>query len=336
MCPLFHYGEDNGWKTLISWFYSLFTSFYNCFNGQLLAPLTLAVSIIYGMLTALLFSLLHLALSPVDSANLPPQLYLSKDQGGSWQPFNQGLPEQATPANVLNHPDGIYLTTDAHGLYFLPKGSTVWEPRNNRLPQRIDINAIAADGDKLAIGTFRQGVYLSFNGGKSWTPSIFNLRAGSVRALLYHEGLLIAGTDGGIYRSHDGGMSWRHCSDLQQTNDLIAHGGRLYAARLKGIFVSEDNGASWQPCFAGNTAQRFLADGQSLYAQLIGQSMIRTTDGGTHWEIPIGMLSSKNAKTLPQKLWSGYRAELPNDSSGLRFISSSPRGWLAGRTMDGC
>lgn len=288
------------------------------------------------MLLALLFTFLQLAFGPAPPAALPPQLYLSKDLGDSWEAFSQGLPEQAIPSKVLNHPNGTYLTTDAHGLYFLPEGSPVWEHRNNRLPQRIDINAIAADGDKLAIGTFRQGVYLSFNGGTSWTPSIFNLRAGSVRALLYHEGLLIAGTDGGIYRSHDGGMSWRLCSDLQQTNDLIAHGGRLYAARLKGIFVSKDNGASWQQSFAGNTAQRFLADGQSLYAQLIGKSMIRTTDEGEHWDIPLGMLSSKNAKTLPQKLWSGYRAALPNDSLGLRFITSTPRGWLAGGMMDGC
>jgi photosystem II stability/assembly factor-like uncharacterized protein len=101
--------------------------------------------------------------------------------------------------------------------------------------------------------------------------------------------ILMAGLErGGVYRSTDGGQSWKASASGMNPEasvaDLVfdpANPEVLYAADLfSGVYRSEDGGASWQPANNGLrtravTALTITADGGRLYAATEGEGVFR-------------------------------------------------------------
>lgn len=264
----------------------------------------------------------------------PSSLYLSTDWGQNWVPFAQGLPEQASLSKLVENEDKLYLATDYQGVYSLNRGSSQWEARNNGLPKNLDINSLAVRGDFLAIGTYHGKVFTSKDGGQHWRKPIFNFMGGSVRALYFHEDWLIAGTDNGIYRSADEGMSWQQTGDLIQVNDITCFNGRLYAARRDGILVSDDAGKTWAIAFNESTATQFMQADGKLYARLIADKYIRSKNG-TFWERPIMAIPGNRPKNLPAALWNGFKPENPAGEMRVRSVTENSFGWFLG-ISSGC
>jgi photosystem II stability/assembly factor-like uncharacterized protein len=263
---------------------------------------------------------------PADS----PNLYRSTDMGRNWIPFAEGLPEKASPSQLVEDKGRLYLATDYQGVYVLNVGASKWEARNQGLPDRnIDINSLAVRGDFLAIGTYHGKVFTSKNGGRRWQRPIFNFMGGSVRALYCHEGWLIAGTDNGIYRSADDGMTWQQTDDLVQVNDIASFKGRLFAARRDGIVVSDDDGKSWAIAYnEGTVTQLIQADGK-LYGRLIADKYIRSKNGA-FWELPIMAIPGSWPKNLPAALWGGFKPENPAGDVRVRSVTENSFGWFLG------
>lgn len=265
----------------------------------------------------------------------PPSLYRSTDMGKNWIPFAEGLPEKASPSKLVEDKGRLYLATDYQGVYVLNAGTNKWEARNQGLPDRtIDINSLAVRGDFLAIGTFHGKVFTSKDGGQHWRNPIFNFMGGSVRALYFHNDWLIAGTDNGIYRSADEGMTWQQTDDLVQVNDIACFNGRLYAARRDGIVVSDDDGKSWAIAYnEGTVTQLAQADGK-LYGRLIADQYIRSKNGA-FWERPIMAIPGSRAKNLPAALWGGFKPENPAGNMRVRSVTENSFGWFLG-ISSGC
>ena len=258
----------------------------------------------------------------------PPNIFLSTDRGSSWIPFAEGLPEGASAGALIEHEDRLLLGTDINGFYILPRGAQKWEARNQGLPKRIDINSVAAEGDFIVIGTYHGRVFTSRDAGLHWQSFVFNFMGGSVRALQFHRGILIAGTDNGIYRSFDYGTTWTQQGDLVQVNSIIPFAGQLYAARRDGIVVSNDDGASWSIVHAEQTVTRLLAADGKLYGLEMGGKVLRTKDG-KFWERPIIAIPGALHKTLPAALWGGFKPKSPVDMP-MRSITETSVGWIMG------
>lgn len=269
-------------------------------------------------------------------------VYISQDQGATWEDFENGLEDGTFTRTVFQHGGQLFLITDGHGVYTMPVGATKWEPTNAGLPPNLDVNSIAGDGNYLAIGTYRKGVYISKDGGAHWQRPIFNVKGSnlgdspaignSVRALAFYQGRLIAGTDTGIFYSGYDGIGWTKAEEsLEQINSLVVHNDKLYAARRDGILLSEDGGGSWSLIRAGDNPYRFYAQGSYLYAQLQTNELIRTGDDGATWDkfTPIKGLQCIPQKTYPDALWYGTQPVLP-DGSQPRYVVETSLGWIAG------
>ena len=101
--------------------------------------------------------------------------------------------------------------------------------------------------------------------------------------------VLLAGIDrGGVYRSVDGGMSWKASAAGMNPEASVAdlvfdptNADVLYAADLSsGVYRSEDGGESWQPVNNGLrtravNALTISADGSRLYAATEGEGVFR-------------------------------------------------------------
>jgi len=195
----------------------------------------------------------------------------------------------------------------------------------DRLPVSIAVDP--ADADHLVVVAHAGGVYESFTGGADWAslsdsaqglpdpaemsynavqfdPSdsgtLYLLGGGDVVTMALQSSGVSADTVNTVYRSADGGRTWKNLND----GHLGANSGgvkglsvsgidadTLYIGCTNGIFISRDNGRTWRD--AGetlgyrNTAGIALsADGKTLYAPMLGGGVYAgtVTDGGVRWQ----------------------------------------------------
>ncbi len=156
----------------------------------------------------------------------------------------------------------------------------------------------------LALVTRRGEVYAGGWGGvaryasdEGWTPLLNGLSLRSVIALAASEDVLLAGGDGGMARSPDGGQSWRRCLVPEGTGPVTAlalaprfgeDGVALAGALGSGILRTTDGGQSWQASSFGVGAADILAlvwgTGESAIAAT-SEGLFRSPNGGRAWRV---------------------------------------------------
>ncbi|MCP4708896.1 MAG: choice-of-anchor D domain-containing protein, partial [Planctomycetes bacterium] len=208
-------------------------------------------------------------------------IYRTTDGGGRWENFNRGL--DCAGARVLSAgSDGeMYVGTAGAGLYKYEDFTSSWEQMN-------------------ALGGF----------GSSWP--IWDSHLYQLTSLLFHPAnpdVIYLGTfPAGVYKSMDGGQTWRESNIGWQNNgciSLTAHPENpdvIYAGTYDGIYRSTDAGAHWTPWNQGWPEEQWVfsidfdpRDANVMYAcSKNGENkgkgreghhgeVMKSTDGGAHW-----------------------------------------------------
>jgi photosystem II stability/assembly factor-like uncharacterized protein len=227
---------------------------------------------------------------------------------------------------------------------------------------------------------FGPAVWTSSDLGRSWSHSSQGLAYAegeepikSVWSLAPAVGGLYAGVEpAGLFRSEDGGASWRHVAGLRDHpsrphwqpggGGLILHSivphpedrRQLWIAiSSAGVFATEDGGASWEPRNRGTRAdylpedQRYPEYGQCVHCLVMAPGrperlyqqnhcgMYRSEDGGRRWEsIEAGLPSSFGfpAAVHPRDPATLYLVPLNGDIAGRYVPDARAAVW---RTRDG-
>jgi photosystem II stability/assembly factor-like uncharacterized protein len=150
-------------------------------------------------------------------------------------------------------------------------------------------------GPALVVACER-GILVSTDEGRHFSGPGEGLPPGPVRAMVLSsffaaDPVMFAAPDsGGVYRTSDGGATWKSSGLAGETiGDLVWLGPFLYAAGDAGFFRSQDAGDSWTRLAASPGRPRRLlfplAPGAGLEAFLAtDQGLFRTRDAGEHWE----------------------------------------------------
>ena len=271
-------------------------------------------------------------------------VWKTTDGGNTWEPLTDGTAissvgaiaiapsnhgiiyvgtGEAAPRGNMTYGDGVYRSVDggktwSHlGLKDTRQiGAVIVDPNN------ADIVLVAALGHAFGPNAER-GVFRTTDGGKSWTKVLYKdentgaidvsfdpHNARTVYAALWQArrqpwNFSSGGPGSGLYRSTDGGVSWKQLTGKGLPTGILgrihvsispADSKRIYAmieAEQGGLYRSDDGGDHWQRVNDdGRLSQRawyfstVLADpknADTVYAENTG--LFRSSDGGKTFEL---------------------------------------------------
>ena len=164
---------------------------------------------------------------------------------------------------------------------------------------------------KLLLAT-QTGLVMAQKNGDGWQSERQGLEGEEVTSLIAREGVILAGTRDGIFRSEDRGATW-----LETSKGLTERYVRWLAYHPEisdfefagtepaGIFVSRNGGDSWRECTEVSDLRRehkwwlpyspgagcvrgFSFHGQRAYAAVEVGAALRSDDGGEQWRLVDG------------------------------------------------
>lgn len=237
-------------------------------------------------------------------------LYRSADGGRNWQHALQvsaGTDEPPATAVALSprfHVDGIAFAAVPGAILRSDDGGTRWNVSTLTTPPPIVSSLVVSpgfsdDGTVIA-GTLEDGVFRSEDHGQHWMPSSLGMLDPEVLSLVastafYEDGICFAGTSSGVFRSVNGGRSWRECGEIQgmpSVNSLAyTADGVLFAGTEEiGLWRSQDQGGCWTRVGAEtvtDTVHQVIVepDVSSLSSVLVltDTAILVTHNGGDTW-----------------------------------------------------
>ncbi len=148
--------------------------------------------------------------------------------------------------------------------------------------------------------------------GGDWREAAAGLSGRDVTCVVAREGVILAGTTKGIFRSDDLGQTWREASaglTLRRVRWMAYHPDisdlEFAGTEPAGIFVSYDGGETWRKCPEvarlrdahgwslpyspeAGCARGFAFHGQRAYAAIEVGGALRSDDGGNTWRLAEG------------------------------------------------
>ncbi len=280
-------------------------------------------------------------------------LFLTLDGGRNWEPVFDDQPGLSIGDVVFDpsNPNIVYAGTGdpnvsgypfiGHGIYKSNDGGKSWKQCGLQ-PTRIisQIRVSNQNSNTIYVGAMglpfekntHRGVYKSTDGGLSWKQVLFVNDSTGIADLVIHplndnivyatgwnrirnnQKSVVAGPDARIYKSTDGGASWKMLEgglpmdassrigiDISQSNPNVLYACYTHPSslNLKGIYKSSDGGSTWK---AANISS---GDGlgENVYAGfgwyfgkirinpkdendvfLLAVDIYRSRDGGNSWK----------------------------------------------------
>lgn len=252
-------------------------------------------------------------------------MYKSTDGGKTWIQSSRGLSAVGVYGLTVDHsnPGTVYAGTD-QGIFKSADSGGTW---SRKLPDPTSSVVIDPSNPATIYATLAIGYVLkSTDGGETWRNL---LGIGDVAALAVDSSnpkTLYAGisnspygpgsTITGVYRTDDGGETWRPANSGLPTGrytfGFVAlepkNSATVYAATLYGsvtpygsVYRSTDGGGSWKQINTERTITAIALDNQNsgtIYAVTAGNGLLKTVNGGDTWVQLDNVLKDKYLNAL--------------------------------------
>ncbi len=280
-------------------------------------------------------------------------IYLSTDNGESWESRNDGMPDTLVTTLLTAADDGniIFAGTYGAGVFTSNNNGMTWTSANIGLTNPL-VTTLAQSGDFLFVGTDGGGVFVSTDGGMHWIDTKPGLPYEHVLALAAYPDStgrmnLLAGTKGGgIYLSTDNGNNWSvpgtglplaSVSALQVVSLPSGRTNLIAGTYGSGIYQSSDNGDSWTATARGlpyasvqTVAMISAGPGDArILAGTNGGGIFLSSDFGARWvdasagltnkQITSFAASGDGARIFAGSVWDGAFLSTDNGTSWIRM-----------------
>jgi photosystem II stability/assembly factor-like uncharacterized protein len=236
-------------------------------------------------------------------------LYRSTDGGSSWISTFTPSETLAGFSTIAFGTDGALYGGNGDAAWRSVDGGATWKnltPVGGILPA-AQLAFDPRDPRTIYVAAYGFGAFRSTDGGATWNalnqgleppPPAQQRFVDTIALSPRRHGLLLAGTDEGIFRSVDDGTSWQRvaasCNGAALLFDPLRP-ARVYAACVyngpptrNGVMISLDSGLSWRPAGSGLPDQPVYSLATipgAPRAILAGTftGVFRSTDAGGHW-----------------------------------------------------
>lgn len=187
-------------------------------------------------------------------------IFRSANEGNSWTKTHNG-----TGLCFFDDGSAIYAGVDFEGIFKSYNSGQTWSAANNGIPTAPNLrspSAFTKAGNNLIASFYYGGIYLSSNQGASWSQV-------STETLVYclakAGSTLFAGTQNGLMKSTDNGLTWSYVqNDLYNNTTVTAiyvkSANEIYIGTgSMGLFVSNDGGETVEPQNDGAGDNNFVS-----------------------------------------------------------------------------
>ncbi|MEJ2193836.1 MAG: T9SS type A sorting domain-containing protein [Ignavibacteriaceae bacterium] len=188
-------------------------------------------------------------------------VYVSTNNGSTWQSFNIGLNGFALYARkFVSSGDTIFYGSDGGGIYYLIDNTNNWQSYNQNLPSNYawTINDIAVTNNNLLVSAGASGYYYQREKGSTgWIEKRIQTPRGSFttpNTIFVANDIVFSGHREGIYRSFDEGNSFDSVGIPTISMDVVSFAkfeNRIFAGYTRSnvndffIWYTDDTGESW-------------------------------------------------------------------------------------------
>lgn len=259
--------------------------------------------------------------------------YASLNKGGNWFTLNAGMPNHSPTMLAYDPADKRRLLMTAYvdaptqaGLYSSTNSGTSWQPvlfsgsngRNVVFSSKVAGQVFAASDHALA---------RSSDGGRTWQTLAASFGSGDITSMQIDNNtpnvVYVGTSDGAFFVSNNAGTSWvtRTLDHPFQIGAIVAGttASEVFLGTLgDGVVHTTNSGASWNLGAARglwSIPVLFIAvhptNPAIIYVATGGQGMLKSNDGGVHWDAINNGLSTKFLLTLaidnvtPETLYAG-------------------------------
>lgn len=256
-------------------------------------------------------------------------VYRSTNAGRTWDALGAGLDGEPVLALAISRGysgEATLFASTTNGLYRSDDYGATWTPSNlsGLVIQTIALSPAFEMDQTIFVGTENVGILRSSDGGVNWVPVNTGLTDRCVNALALSpgfaiDGIALAATAGGLFRSEDAGETWTLAGAIGSTLcvavpppptsgdfDIDLQRVALAGTAHLGIFRSADGGQHWEAANTGLAARLlvalaispdFAAD-QTLFSCGLEEGIHRSQDGGHTWSAVNAGLTSLEAAGL--------------------------------------
>lgn len=224
-------------------------------------------------------------------------VYISKDDGRSWENRSNGIPDNVFLTDIAVSNNSLGIATKQHGIYLYDFTIQMWKPIKNNKPTSSDIDAFFMSDEKLYVGTHGEGVFISENNGKEWGKINAGLRNLTIRRLLKIGNKLFAGTNGGLFSFDSKKNIWtkEYGDNALQVNGIALHDDEVYIGTNQGAFKGLLNHNNWNLIMPGRSLHNISVANGVIYAMAYNE-LFASKDKGESWYsdqpgLPDGMYS---------------------------------------------
>jgi len=233
------------------------------------------------------------------------EVVVSRDRGRTWEVALSRWPGSGTdtlyPVTVTldpSDPDRVFVLDSLSVLLRTEDGGVTWSQSGSQqidFGDAFDVAVDPFDPQHVLLVARSARIYESRDSG-AHLEMLVQLPVGSVGSLVFdpgRQGVVLAFTSYGLWRSTDGGATWSPAlapseADLDTAASVGADGG-LLGAGPSGFYQSGDGGAAWSWIGAGPSAASatsLVADPRSATGVWVGtwnRGVYHSTDCGRTW-----------------------------------------------------